>query len=111
MKTKLTIAISVLTTLCFGQGVSDEGQRQARQAIDRWEDFFIVEMVKAKTNNYAVGLAMDNWSFTANTRTMQLRYFERKAHRDYWAITNDIGCSNLFYEVEQWTTKPLPTSP
>lgn len=99
----------VVCAVALAQDVVDENQM--RDALDRWHEYYHVELHKCDTNNAAIGLAYDGYSMTANTRRSQLRYFDRKVVRQFAAITNEPMSSNFVWQVKEWTTKPLPTHP
>jgi|HubBroStandDraft_1064217.scaffolds.fasta_scaffold204970_1 hypothetical protein len=108
--TILIILTAVVALACFAQDEVDE--KPMRAALIRWHDFYYIERHKCLTNNPAMGLALtENLEMQANTRSMQLDYFDRKVCRQFAAITNAETGTNFVKQVNEWVTKPLPTHP
>lgn len=109
MKFKLLAATLLVTTLALAQDVDEHPMRAA---LIRWHEFYNVEHHKTDTNNPALGLAVtEGLEMVPNTRSMQLDYFDRKVCRQFAAITDGPSASNFVWQIDQWTTNPLPTHP
>lgn len=90
----------------------DVDEQPMRKALIRWHDFYYVERHKAVTNNPAVGMYLsDGMEMGANTRSMQLDYFDRRVCRLFGSISNAQTASNFVWQVDQWTTNSLPDHP
>lgn len=106
---KILIIIGLAGTILCAQEVDE---RPMRAALIQWHEFYHAERHKCETNNPAVGLALaPSLDFVANTRSMQLDYFDRKVCRQFAAISNAETASNFVTKVKQWTTTPLPEHP
>jgi hypothetical protein len=110
MRTKIIICLVALSAIFALAQEVDE--RPMRAALIRWHEFYHVERHKCDTNNPAVGLALTSGlEFKANTRSMQLDYFDRKVCRLFAAITDAPSASNFVWQIDKWTTNALPNHP
>ena len=109
----LPLAILVALLFCTGLVIAqDVDEHPMRAALERWHEFYHTEIHKTITNNPALGMYLtDGMEMGANTRSMQLRYFDRKVCRLFAAISNAPTASNFVWQIDQWTTNSLPDHP
>jgi hypothetical protein len=109
MKTKLIALLSLMALLALCQDVDEHPMRAA---LIRWHEFYHVERHKCETNNPALGMSLSaSLEMTANTRSMQLDFFDRKVCRLFAGITDAPTASNFVWQIDQWTTNALPDHP